>query len=833
MRVNDYAVDLRKYIKNFDKIYAHIDGCRKETIIEHIDLCLKYLNEIIDIKKLDQVIDKIIGCSGWNLKDENKDLFFKLFINTVVFHDIGKINPKFQNDKMNNDLKLNLPIERNYQSKHSLLSSYLYIGYFSDVINILPVKEKMFFRMILYLNAFIISRHHSFVNNFDFDFMNDIISENDINNNFINWINNYIVIMLNDASKVELIKSRTWKKIKFKLSKQSTDFDITLYTYSRLLHSILVACDYYATSEFKNKRGIKLESVCFDDIIDAYNSTNLIRTIRNSNLDEIVGINKLRTSIFLEAEHNLINNLDSNVFYLEAPTGSGKSNTALNLSLQLVNRCENLDKIIYVYPFNTLVEQNLENLSMIFNGSNIMNQVATINSVTSIKVDDEISILYSENEKYQQALLDRQFMNYPIILTTHVSLFDTMFGNNRDSTFGFYQLINSVIVLDEIQSYRIEIWNEIIIFLKQYAKILNLKIIIMSATLPNLELLALDESNSVELLKNKEIYYQNPIFKNRVQIDYSLLGLDNIEDILLKEIVEKSKLNKRIMIEFISRKTADRFYRRLKCINLNCEVLFISGLDSVIERKKIINKVRKSSNLVLVATQVIEAGVDIDMDIGYKDISKLDSEEQFMGRINRSSKNNGLVYFFDLDSASKIYKNDERIDKRFTLKTEECRNILETKDFVSYYNELLDIIELIKKENNENNLDSFFRNQVGMLNYDKIALKMNLILDTRDRITIYLASIVYDDGTSFNGKEIWESYEELLNDNDMDYSKKIVELSKIKSKMNYFTYQVDRNCKFDYDKQIGDIYYIEEGAKYLEDGKLNMAIFDTENELFI
>ena len=57
-------------------------------------------------------------------------------------------------------------------------------------------------------------------------------------------------------------------------------------------------------------------------------------------------------------------------------------------------------------------------------------------------------------------------------------------GNNRESSFGFFQLANSVIVLDEIQNYRINIWNEIIIFLKQYAKILNLKIIIMSATLP-------------------------------------------------------------------------------------------------------------------------------------------------------------------------------------------------------------------------------------------------------------------------------------------------------------------------------------------------------------
>ena len=104
-----------------------------------------------------------------------------------------------------------------------------------------------------------------------------------------------------------------------------------------------------------------------------------------------------------------MNNLDKNIFYLEAPTGSGKSNTALNLSLQLVNRCENLNKIIYVYPFNTLVEQNVENLAMSFKGTNVMDKVAVINSVTPIKVDEEMSILYSENEKYQQALLDRQF----------------------------------------------------------------------------------------------------------------------------------------------------------------------------------------------------------------------------------------------------------------------------------------------------------------------------------------------------------------------------------------------------------------------------------------
>lgn len=227
---------------------------------------------------------------------------------------------------------------------------------------------------------------------------------------------------------------------------------------------MLITCDYLATSEFKNRKEITIENYQFDEIIEAYNNNDLIKKIRENNIAKIEGINKLRTEIFLESERNLLNNLDKNIFYLEAPTGSGKSNTALNLSLQLVNRCENLNKIIYVYPFNTLVEQNVENLAMSFKGTNVMDKVAVINSVTPIKVDEEMSILYSENEKYQQALLDRQFLTYPILLTTHVSLFDTMFGNNRESSFGFCQLANSVIVLDEIQNYRINIWNEIIIF---------------------------------------------------------------------------------------------------------------------------------------------------------------------------------------------------------------------------------------------------------------------------------------------------------------------------------------------------------------------------------
>ena len=75
-----------------------------------------------------------------------------------------------------------------------------------------------------------------------------------------------------------------------------------------------------------------------------------------------------------------------------------------------------------------------------------------------------------------------------------------MFGNSRESGFAFYQIANSVIVLDEIQSYKNTIWTEIISFLKVFSEVLNFKVIIMSATLPDLDILSEEENEAVKLI---------------------------------------------------------------------------------------------------------------------------------------------------------------------------------------------------------------------------------------------------------------------------------------------------------------------------------------------
>ena len=761
-------------------------------------------------------------------------MFNELFFNTITFHDTGKINPFFQKNKMNNPVMNYLNPPKNLKSDHSKLSAYIYLGTYLNKLNRLSRNDIGLIKPIVYINAFVISRHHAKIDDFRTYFMDKLDSDDILEKRIIEWMNDEkFISQFTEKLSLDSLNTDEYNYIFEKLEKYEMNIQIDLYAYVRFLYSLLVFCDYYATSEFygDNKNNVMLKDADFGEIIELYDNSELVTKIRKNDIGK-EKINALRTKVFLEAERNLLENIDKNIFYLEAPTGSGKSNTALNLSLRLIENDDSLNKIIYVYPFNTLVEQNLASLNKIFGNSKAMNNIAVVNSTTPLKKDEDENF----SDEYQKALLDRQFLTYPIILTTHVGLFDTFFGNNRESAFGLCQYANSVIVLDEIQNYRIEIWNEMIIFLKEFAQILNLKIVIMSATLPDLELLTDDRSNSVSLITNPQEYFLNPIFKDRVKTDYSLINVENTEESLLNHVLEMNKLKKKIMIEFIVRKSAEKFYRQLKEIELDCEVLFISGFDSVLEREKIISTVKTSKHLILVATQVIEAGVDIDMDIGYKDISKLDSEEQFMGRINRSCKEDGkgIVYFFNLNKATNIYKGDERVAQKNLLFNDDMKKVFLKKNFNYYYQKLLKTLANRAKKPEEKNVPNFFRESVACLDYQAVSKRMELILDTRDRVTIFLGRTVINiDGEEFDGKDIWNQYVDLLKNNEMDYAKKVYELSVVKSMMNYFMYQVIKKNQFDFKEQVGDIYYIENGDDYILDGKLNTALFETEDELFI
>lgn len=852
---------LKNLVKNLNRYKAHKKSKDNEiiyeTLLAHTELTNKYFFKFWQSKNSDEIFDRFCDVF-WQkenidnkLKNKAKDLLKEIIMTIPIFHDIGKVNPNFQLMKLKvNDFKEN---EAYVNTHHSFLSSMFYMDYCrklvydekneDEIVNLLA-------EFILY-NGYIIARHHSELGslteftkliNLDddtyFSKLKRIINNEDIYSVKIDFIKSDIEDMFRNLNKVD--------KDAEKVGKRSIKQGVYLSIYIRWLYSLLVASDYYATSEFMNEADFS-ENTDLNDIDkwdSAYENTDLLKNIRqyqqerypisNEELNTVTDINILRSEIFCEVEEKIKANTDENIFYLEAPTGSGKSNTAINASFKLMQHDKRLQKIFYIYPFNTLVEQNLETLEKVFaDNEDIKQNIAVINSITSIKVSEKDLNDNEEKDVYQKALLDRQFLNYPMILSTHVSLFNIIFGNRQSDVLAFYQLANSVIVLDEIQSYKNKIWAEIICYLKELAKMFNIKIIIMSATLPDLDILSRFQAQAVDLLENSSRFFAVDCFKNRVKLNYDLLKVDkdSILDELKTHLKQYLKSDKKILIEFIKKKTAHDFWVDLQENEdfKDVQIEYLSGDDSIAERKRILDKVKKTiDTIILVSTQVIEAGVDIDMDIGYKNISKLDSEEQFLGRINRSCKKEGIAYFFEVDEASNIYKDDVRLSESIVLKDVNMQKILELKLFDEYYKKVLETT----MGKYSYHFDEFIKD-ISDLNYESISTHMKLIDDTQDMVQIYIIRTLCVDGEILDGKQIWDSYVDLWENGrkTMSYAEWKIELSRITSKMNNFIYQVSKhNLRIGkFYEQMGNITCLEDGDKYFIKDKFNREILYIEN----
>lgn len=811
---------------------------KEETLEEHIELANKYFEKIVEYKNLKPFFERIKNIL--NLKNQEEELYYKMIDDVVNFHDFGKVNSQFQIDKMLNEEILKMEDKYNILgvlgSDHSLLSASMFIAYYfgkiTDLIEIVETKKIVILFEILFALSYVISKHHGNLDSFE-EYIEKLSRNND--ENILKELKNISVsnggILLQAFLEKETITIffnfiETYISERKKKENISSQEAMSIFVFTKMMFSLLVASDYYSTNEFMQE--IKYEDFGnmgnIDTIKKEYENSEIIKSIRDKEKNGIANdkdINNFRTKIFLEAEKNLEKNKDSNIFFLEAPTGSGKSNTALNLSLKLLG--EDRKKIFYVYPFNTLVEQNMNTLKNIFgNNEEVIKNITVVNSVTALTNKDSRDIPI---EEYSDILMDRQFLNYPFIVTTHVGIFNSLVGNTKEDCMPFYQLANSVIVFDEIQAYKNTIWTEIIKILNSYAKLLNIKIIIMSATLPNLSyLLDEEEKNNIsKLIENRDEYFNNAIFKNRVEVNYDLLSEKKIEyEDLLEHIIENSLNNQKILIEFISKNDAKKFYELYENnedLNVDHEILILTGEDNKARRNSIIKKINsKDKKIILISTQLIEAGVDIDVDVGYKNISGLDNEEQFLGRINRSCKKSGKAYFFYLTDAKKVYKNSVIIENKLNLFSDEMRDVLENKNFDVFYSKVLEILKRkVKEKINNDNFETIIFNKKFRL----LKERMQLIEEQDDKKTYFFNRTLTDEeieeiGENIDGSEVWERYVNILKEEN--YAKKIVELSKIREKMMYFLYEVKKNTELNYSDIKGSIIYIDDGDKYFTDG---------------
>ncbi|MHD0314022.1 CRISPR-associated helicase Cas3' [Fusobacterium varium] len=845
---------IEKYVIDEYKILAHrADGKNSEILTTHLELTMKYFKKIYEDKNLKIVFDKLADkFLGEN--ESIKKFWNEMIVNTIYMHDIGKLNINFQIDKMKNEIFKRVPL---YQSKrHSDLSARIYLDYFGkkllDLYSENKVDDEIAFKCLVFIviNYYIISKHHSSIKSLREDFYKEggIAATPEKFKELLEEVNNYcpnLKILIKDNAELfgvlESLNKENWSN-----SIETKDWEsVDYYIYTKLLYSLLVSSDFYATSEYSSGKPIESLNLLtnIDEYISVFNNTDIYKGIKlhqkTGKIFSKDNINYYRSEMFLEAEQNLGKNIKENILFLEAPTGSGKTITSINLALKLLEKNRELNKIFYIFPFNTLVEQTNASLREIFQGSFLEENISVINSITPIKeVENEDGRAQID---YERSLLNRQFIHSPIVLTTHVHFFENLFGIDRESSFALPHLANSVVIMDEIQSYKNKIWKEIIIFLKKYAEILNIKIIIMSATLPNLSFLLNSEAQIPSLVINKEKYYRNPIFKDRVSLDFSLLEKEyekeELFDQIEKIILEKYR-DKKVVVEFIKKSSAFDFYKRLVEKNEDSkeDIFLITGDDNKAERKKIIKeaKDKKRKSMILVATQVIEAGVDIDMDIGFKNISILDADEQFLGRINRScKKKNCKVYFFKLDDGGKIYKSDVRIQGRFTLMNEEMREILKSKNFSEYYSKILEVLDDFSNKEDEENIENFRRNKVVQLNFEEINKRLKLITDEMKTKMIFFSRNIKIEGEEIEGNKVWKEFKEVFLNNEIGYAERRVKLSEVMEKVDLFSYNIPKEMTYrlSYQDSIGDnILYIQDGEEYFVNGKFDRKKMQSKND---
>ncbi len=890
-------------IKDFSNYYGHIkensngEVEKSEELKDHIEKVNKYFLNIIKTHNLEKVINNHIDKIKDIFEDRGKGAEFikLLFFETINFHDIGKINPNFQAVKMKNS---NFNEEENsLGTNHSILSVYLFYAYMVkklDEIFTCDSDKGIAFVLIL-LFSMVIRKHHSSEITDPFYYFEYL--ENYEKNRFFENIK--INDLIKFLGKIGIKKDENLHKNIFEgdISKNLETYyknmfinqildklaSFPLYSLLKLNSSLLTMADYLATASFMLGEDIPVKGIVNNDLRDKicgkfYESKNwnerlnktdgsqkpkCFKELEDKNNENL---NELRYKMLYEVRETLKDNINNNLFFLEAPTGGGKTNMSFMAVAELLNKRKDLNKVFYVFPFTTLVTQTKSSI------------VETFGLQDKDYIELHSRADFKDNEdnygKEWKNFIDYQFVNYPITLLTHIRFFDIIKSNRKEDNYLYHKLANSIVIIDEIQAYSPSHWDKIYYFIKNVSELFNTVFIIMSATLPKINEIKLNSdvelTNFVHLNKNRDKYFKNPNFSKRVEFEFIDIKNDKgkkdlkvLKDKVKEKAEEYNKDNHWILVEFIYKKSASEFFKIVNKKNSgfdNYRRYLLSGTILEPVRRKIINELKENrekegfEKVILVTTQVVEAGVDLDFDIGFKDTSIIDSDEQLAGRVNRNaSKSNCKVYLFDYNEEYRVYGSDYRYKvQKQRIDFEEYKKYLLDKKFDEFYTKVFDYInELNKSELRYGFRDyeeavkklNFFgvHNEFKLIDQDTISVFVNVEYDLEEYPIVIdneLQNLVIEEERKIKGKrgkvkkrilkgeKVWEKYCEIIENKDIDFSKKKENIIKIQALMSNFIFSVFRASKLVNElKKYGEEKY---GFLYIEDIK---DIYSLENGL--
>jgi CRISPR-associated endonuclease/helicase Cas3 len=388
-----------------------------------------------------------------------------------------------------------------------------------------------------------------------------------------------------------------------------------------MVYSCLVDADFLDTERFMDEEESQWRQ--------GYPSLEILHAKLKAHLEQLTA--KASTTPINGHRADILNqclsaaDLPPGLFSLTVPTGGGKTLSSLAFALKHALRFGK-KRIIYVIPYTSIIEQNAAVFRDILGAGAVLEH----HSNYEPEEEDHRSRLASEN------------WDVPLIVTTNVQFFESLFGNRSSRCRKIHRIANSVVILDEAQMLPVPLLKPSLEALRELALNYRTTIVLCTATQP-----ALSTSETFkdglegvrEITPDPTALYQ--AFKRVDTVKLPSLADD--------ELAERLNEYRQVLCVVNTRKHARQLYERLS----DKEGRFhLSALMCPAHRTEVLDRIRAAlangDPCRVISTQLVEAGVDIDFPVVFRSISGVDSIAQAAGRCNREGKlmGNGQVFVF-------------------------------------------------------------------------------------------------------------------------------------------------------------------------------------------
>lgn len=402
--------------------------------------------------------------------------------------------------------------------------------------------------------------------------------------------------------------------------------------YTRMLYSCLVDGDFQDTQNFMNgQKAPRGEHASVEELLEKVRRQAAVYLQAKGESNVCRQRNKVLSAAIEKGK-----TVPKGLYTLTVPTGGGKTFASLAFGLEHA-AAKKMDRVIYVIPYTSIIDQTADVFSRLLGEENVLPHYAGA----------EYQLAEETTASQYKKLLASENWDAPIVITTAVQFFESLYSNRSSRCRKLHNIANSVLIFDEAQTLPTDYLRPCLFAIGQLVSRYNATAVLCTATQPELNPLfyELAPTLSMEELCGDDgslfAAFRRTTLQNLGCVSEEILG-------------ERLQTHAQVLCVVNRRKTAQSLFSLLPQEGSYCLTTLLCPHDRKKQIEEIRTRLKEGQPCRVVSTSLIEAGVDVDFPAAYREDCGLDSLLQTAGRCNREGKRPkeaSIVYRFSLEGS--------------------------------------------------------------------------------------------------------------------------------------------------------------------------------------